>query len=74
MMSYLQSRENLDIRGYLQAGGLPTNIQEAEISRENVVRALTVAHKMRPWYTILGLNGLSEGSAERLARYTQIIE
>ena len=74
MMSYLQSRENLDIRGYLQAGGLPTNIQEAGISRENVVRALTVAHKMRPWYTILGLNGLSEGSAERLARYTQIIE
>ena len=74
MMSYLQSRDNLDIRGYLQAAGLPTNIEEAGIKRENVISALTRAHKMRQWYTILGVNGLSEGSAERLARYTQIIE
>ena len=74
LMSYLQSRDNLDIRGYLQAVGLPTNNVEAGIKRENIVKALTMAHGMRQWYTILGINGLSEGTSERLARYTQIIE
>lgn len=74
MMSYLQSRDNLDVRGYLQAAGVPTSASEAGIKRENIIHALTVAHKMRPWYTILGTNGLSEGKAERLAKYTQIIE
>lgn len=73
MMSYLQSRQDHDVKGYLQAVGTPTSAEEVGAKPSEIVKALTVAHSMRPWYTILGPNGLSEGSAERLARYTGII-
>lgn len=74
MMSYLQSRENLDVRGYLQASGVPTSAEEAGLNRNHIIKALTMAHRMRRWYTILGTNGISEGKAERLAKYTQVID
>ncbi len=73
LMSYLQSRDKMDTREYLQAVGAPTTASELDIKPYSIVKALTMAHKMRPWYTILGQNGLSEGSAERLARYTHVI-
>ncbi len=73
MMTYLQSRHEHDVKGFLQAAGVPTTAEELGASRKEIVRALTTAHSMRPWYTILGANGLSEGAAERLARYTGII-
>lgn len=73
MMVYLQSRHKHDVKGYLQAVGAPTTAEEIGVRSGDIVRALTVAHSMRPWYTILGPNGLSEGSAERLARYTGVI-
>lgn len=73
MMSYLQSREKANIRDFLEVAGTPTTASELEIKPESIVKALTMAHRMRPWYTILGSNGLSEGSAERLARYTHVI-
>lgn len=73
MMSYLQSRHDHDVKGFLQAAGVPTTAAELELKAHDIVHALTVAHRMRPWYTILGTNGLSEGSADRLARYTGII-
>lgn len=73
MMTYLQSRTGHDVKGFLQAVGCPTTAEEVGARREDIVKALTVAHSMRPWYTILGPNGLSEGAAERLARYTGII-
>ncbi len=52
----------------LSVVGLPTNFSEVGVSKEEVVKALTIAHKMRDWYTILGDKGLSEEAAERLAR------
>ena len=73
MMSYLQSRSDHEIKGFLQAVGSPTTAEEVEAKPSDIVKALTMAHSMRPWYTILGPNGLSEGAAERLARYTGII-
>lgn len=73
IMSFLQSRDKEDARGYLQAVGVPTSASELNIKPESIVKALTMAHRMRPWYTILGHNGLTEGSAERLARYTHVI-
>lgn len=73
MMTYLQSRHDHDVKGYLQAAGVPTTAEELGLKASDIVNALTTAHRMRPWYTILGPNGLSEGSAERLARYTGVI-
>jgi len=52
----------------LSVVGLPTNFSEVGVSKEEVVKALTIAHKMRDWYTILGDKGLSEEAAGRLAR------
>ena len=74
MMSYLQSREKANIRDFLEAVGTPTNASELNIDSKNIIKALTMAHRMRAWYTVLGTNGLSEGSAERLARYTHVID
>lgn len=74
MMSYLQSREKANIRDFLETVGTPTNAGEMNIDSKSIIKALTMAHKMRAWYTILGPNGISEGSAERLARYTHVIE
>ncbi len=50
----------------LDRAGLPTNFTDMGITKEEVVKALTIAHKMRNWYTVLGDNGISEEAAERL--------
>ena len=73
MMSYIQTREDRKVRDYLKTVGAPTTAEELDIKPADIVKALTVAHTMRPWYTILGINGLSEGAAERLARYNMVI-
>jgi len=73
MMAYLQSGGDLNVRDDLIRAGVPTTASELGIKPENIVKALTIAHKMRPWYTILGINGLSEAKAERLAMYTHVI-
>lgn len=73
MMTYLQSRERGEVKALLRTVGAPTCAEEAGVRPGDVVKALTMAHRMRKWHTVLGSNGLSEGSAERLARYTGII-
>jgi glycerol-1-phosphate dehydrogenase [NAD(P)+] len=73
MMTYLQTRDRTEVKQLLEAASAPTTASQLDLRKEDVVKALTMAHKMRNWYTILGSNGLSEGSAERLARYTGII-
>jgi len=73
MMSYIQSKKHSTVRQYLIDVGAPTRASDLDIKPEEIVKALTIAHTMRPWYTILGTNGLSEGAAERLARYTMVI-
>ena len=73
MMTYIQSRERGEVKSLLKTVGAPISAEEAGVKREHIVKALTMAHKMRDWHTVLGSNGLSEGSAERLARYTGII-
>ncbi len=72
MMTYLQSRERGEVKSLLKSVGAPTSAEEAGVKPAEVVKALTMAHRMRNWYTVLGANGLSEGAAERLARYTGI--
>ncbi len=51
----------------LDRASLPTSFTELGVSREEVITALTLAHKMRSWYTVLG-EGMSKEAAERLAR------
>ncbi len=53
--------------------GLPTTAKELGVSAETIVKALLIAHKIRPErYTILGENGLTEEAAWRLIRETGI--
>ncbi|MEM0132861.1 sn-glycerol-1-phosphate dehydrogenase [Acidiplasma sp.] len=73
MMAYIQSKKDGEVRGYLNDVGAATTAADLDIKPQEIIKALTIAHTMRPWYTILGINGLSEGSAERLARYTMVI-
>ena len=49
----------------LDRASLPTSFVDLGVSRDEVVTALTIAHKMRNWYTVLG-EGISREAAERL--------
>ncbi len=50
----------------LDRASLPTSFSDLGVSKEEVVTALTIAHKMRNWYTVLG-EGMGREAAERLA-------
>jgi len=52
----------------LERAGLPASFADMGVSKEEAVKALTIAHRMRDWYTVLGDNGISEEAAERLVR------
>lgn len=73
MMAYLQTRDREEVRGLLERAGAPTTAEQLGIPARDIVKALTVAHNTRQWYTILGRTGLSEGAAERLAKYSGVI-
>jgi len=45
-----------------------------KVSPEQIVKALTMAHSLRPErYTILGEKGITEAAAEKVARATGVI-
>jgi glycerol-1-phosphate dehydrogenase [NAD(P)+] len=71
--AYLQNRDWRMVREALETVGAPTTADELGLSKEELIKALQIAHQMRNWYTILGDRGLSAGKAERLLRYTKII-
>lgn len=74
LISYLQRGYNYSrkIAKLLEKANAPTTANQLDLSKSQLIKALTTAHKMRSWYTILG-NGLSENAAERLLKYTHII-
>jgi len=73
MMAYLQGGDWEDIKNALATIGAPTTARELGIPPRYIIRALTIAHKIRPdRYTVLG-NGLSKKEAERLAKATGVI-
>lgn len=73
MMMYLHEGDWQAIRDALRTIGCPTNAKELNIPPKYIVKALTIAHKIRPErYTILG-DGLSKRAAERLAKKTGVI-
>ncbi len=63
------------VRDKLKTLGAPTTADELGVTPESVVKALTIAHTMRPErYTILGSDGLTVEAAENLARVTGVID
>jgi len=74
MMMYLHGGDWRRIKNALLTIGAPTTARELGISNEEIVRALVLAHSVRPdRYTILGDNGMSREAAERLATVTGVI-
>lgn len=74
MMLYLHGGDWVSIREALLNIGAPTTAKRLGLSDDEVIRALTYAHKIKPErYTILGDNGLSYEAAENLAKITKVI-
>lgn len=73
MMAYLQGQDWKWIRGKLIEAGVPTTAEEVGLRSDLVIKALTLAHKIRDRYTILGVTGLTPRAAEKLARATGVI-
>ncbi len=75
MMAYLHGINWRKIKNVLKKVGAPTTAKELGIPDKYVIKALTIAHKVRPErYTILGEKGLTWEAAERLARVTGVID
>src|SRR6059036_606098 len=74
MCAYLHGSNWESIREFLQEIGAPSTAKELKVSPEQIVKALTMAHSLRPErYTILGETGVTEGAAEKVARATGVI-
>ncbi len=74
MMMYLHGGDWKQIRQALSEIGAPITAAGLSIGREEVIRALTEAHSIRPErYTILGDRGLSPEAAEKIAALTGVI-
>jgi glycerol-1-phosphate dehydrogenase [NAD(P)+] len=74
LCAYLQGSNWEAIRTFLIEIGAPSTAKELKVSPEQLVRALTMAHSLRPErYTILGETGVAEAAAEKVARTTGVI-
>lgn len=74
MMMYLHGGDWGKIRDALKTIGVPTNVKDVEVTREEIINALVLAHEIKPErYTILGYKGLTEGAAEALAEATSVV-
>lgn len=75
MMLYLHGKNWKRVRRIMREVGLPTTARELGVGDYQVIKALTIAHTIRPErYTILGEKGLTWEAAERLARITGVID
>ncbi len=74
MMMYLHGGKWRRLRDALKKLGAPTNAKELGIDEYYIIKALTMAHAIRPErYTILGDRGLTWRAAEKLAQATGVI-
>ncbi len=74
LCAYLHGSNWEAIRDFLQKIGAPSTAKELKVSSDQVVKALTMAHSLRPErYTILGETGVTEAAAEKVARATGTI-
>ena len=72
MMMYLHGGDWEKIRDALKEIGSPTTAKEIGVPKKDIIKALTIAHKMRKRYTILGTDGISKDAAERLVKVTGV--
>lgn len=74
MMMWLHGGDWERIRNVLRKIGAPTTARGLGIDSKYIIKALTMAHQIRPSrYTILGESGLTKEAAERLAKETGVI-
>ncbi len=74
LCAYLHGSNWKAIRDFLVEIGAPSTAKELNVAPEQVVKALTMAHTLRPErYTILGETGVAEAAAERVARATGVL-
>jgi len=74
MMACLQKRNWQRIRNKLKIIGSPVTAKELGVKTDHIIDALTMAHKIRvKRYTVLGKEGLSRTTAEKLAKKTGVI-
>ena len=74
MMTYLHGKDWLSIKEALTKIGAPTTAKELGVKDDEIIKALTQAHNIKPErYTILGNAGLAYKAAERLATITMVI-
>jgi glycerol-1-phosphate dehydrogenase [NAD(P)+] len=74
MCAYLHGSNWESIKEFLREIGAPSTAKELKVTPEQVVKALTMAHSLRPErYTILGENGITEAAAEKVAHATGVI-
>lgn len=74
IMAYLHGLKWERIKDTLKKVKAPTNAYELGIDPEYIVKALTIAHTIRPErYTILGRDGLTWEAAEKAAKITGVI-
>jgi len=73
MMMYLHGGDWKRIRDALRMIGAPITARELGVEEEDIIWALTHAHKMRKRYTILGMRGLTKEAARKLAQITGVI-
>ncbi len=63
------------IKDVLHQIGAPTTAKDLGISPEYIVKALTIAHSIRPErYTILGESGLTKEAAQKVATLTGVVD
>ncbi len=75
MCAYLHGANWQIIKDVLHRIGGPTTAKELGIDSEYVIKALTMAHSIRPErYTILGESGLTKEAAERVATLTGVLD
>ncbi len=72
LMSKLHGLDWRKVKDALMKAKAPTTARELGVKDSVVIEALTLAHKTRDWYTILG-DGISREAAERLARETEVV-
>ena len=74
LMAYVHGINWRKIKRAMKRVGLPTKAKEIGIPDEGIIKALTIAHTIRPErYTILGDRGLTWESAEKIAKETGVI-
>ena len=74
LCAYLHGSNWQAIGDFLREIGAPSTAKELNVTPEQVVKALTMAHTLRPErYTILGETGVAEAAAERVARATGVL-